>query len=186
MSLRLTGRNGDRLLDSDRWWRQLVGATRYEDSEQEPGGGDRDHRERDRNDSSQHDRIVSRPSSISFEGEPRPPAQLGNVTQLSSLRPYLCPRTPGTFPRCAPRGWGRGRSTIPGTRGTRLPRGRAASSTRYTSSGCQLSSFAPLIKNERVAAVGSGVGWLSAITAPMSSVARKRPSTWRRAPLMVH
>ena len=60
------------------------------------------------------------------------PAQLGYVTQLSSLRPCLCPRTPGTPARCAPRGWGRGRSTIPGTRGTHLPRSRVAFSTRYT------------------------------------------------------
>ncbi len=100
------------------------------------------------------------------------PAQLGDVTQLSSVRLCLCPRTPGTRPRCARRGWWRGRSTIPGTRGTHLPQGRGASSTRYTSSGRQLSSFAPLIKNELEAAAGSGVGWSSAISASLSSVAR--------------
>ena len=98
------------------------------------------------------------------------------------LHPCLCPRTLGTRPPCAPRGWELARSTIPGTRGTHLLRSRAASSTRYaqwffssSSTGRQLSSFASLIRNELAAAVGSGVGFLSAITAPMSSVARKRP-----------
>ena len=52
-------------------------------------------------------------------------------------------------------------------------------------SGCQPSSSDALTKNELPAAVGSGVGWLPAITAPMSSVARKRPQTSRRAPLML-
>jgi hypothetical protein len=52
-------------------------------------------------------------------------------------------------------------------------------------SDCQRSSSDALIKNELSAAVGSGVGWLPAITAAMSSVARKRPPTSRRAPLML-
>ena len=71
----------------------------------------------------------------------------------SSLRPCLCPRTSGTRPPCAPRIWGRGRRSIPGTPGTHSPRGHAAPSTRYaqcspSSSGCELCSSAPLIKNE--------------------------------------
>jgi hypothetical protein len=74
------------------------------------------------------------------------PAQLGNVTQLSFLRPYLCPRTLGTRPRCAPRRWGRGHSTIPGTRGTHLPRSRAASSTRWSSLEQSASSYSSQLR----------------------------------------
>lgn len=115
--------------------------------------------------------------------------------------PYLCPRTPGTSRLWAPRRDGRGRTPIPGTRDMPLPLlGRAASSRRYAAWGSsssndrQPSSPAPLIKNELARAGGSGSGlgagsgtrWLPAITARMSSVARKRPSASRRAPLMVH
>ena len=79
--------------------------------------------------------------------------QTDHVTPPSSLRPCLCPCTPGTRPPCARRTWDRGRRSIPDTRGTHSPRGRDASSTRYapcspSSSGCQLCSSAPLIKNE--------------------------------------
>ena len=86
----------------------------------------------------------------------------GRVTPPSSLRPCLCPRTPGTRPPCAPRTWDRGRRSIHDTRGTHPPRGRVASSTRYapcspSSSGCQLCSSAPLIKNESPARPSHGI-----------------------------
>ena len=82
----------------------------------------------------------------------------GHVTPPSSLRPCLCPCTPGTRPPSAPRTWDLGRSSIPDTRGTHPPRGRAASSTRCaqcspSSSGCQLRSSAPLMRTSPSASI---------------------------------